>query len=84
MPLVFNVEVDPSEAYALVHNNTMPTDPELVTLVETLQDAYKKEVASLNAYKKDPPPDEPGEGPGAYGVCCDRAKGCDCDGPPSR
>ena len=21
---------------------------------------------------------DPGERPGAYGVCCDRAKGCDC------
>ena len=24
-----------------------------------------------------------GEGPDRYCVCCDRAKNCDCDGPPS-
>ena len=83
VPLLFNVAVDPSEAYALTENNTMPTDPNLRAVVAFLQAAYAEEVASLNAYTAPPAPDGPGEGAGKYGVCCDRKKGCDCDGKPS-
>ncbi|KAL3910572.1 MAG: hypothetical protein SGPRY_009006 [Prymnesium sp.] len=83
VPLLFNVEVDPSEAYALTDNNTMPNDPMLQGVVKTLQKAYELQVKRLVSHHSPPAPDEPGEGPGRYGVCCDRAKNCDCDGAPS-
>jgi arylsulfatase A-like enzyme len=82
VPLLFNVEVDPSEAYALTHQG-MPLDPKINEVVVTLQAAYEKEVKSLVSHTTPPAPDGPGEGPGAYGVCCDRSRGCDCDGKPS-
>ena len=59
VPLLFNVAVDPSEAYALTENNTMPTDPNLRAVVAFLQAAYAEEVASLNAYPAPPAPDSP-------------------------
>ena len=83
IPLIFNVDVDPSEAYPLVRNDTMPTDPALVKLVQGFQAAYAKEVSTLHPTSAPPEPDGPGEGPGRYGVCCDEAKQCDCDGKPS-
>lgn len=83
VPLLFNVDVDPSEAYALTDNNTMPSDPKLQEVIRTLQDAYKLQLQSLVPHSTPPAPDGPGEGPGTYGVCCDRAQGCDCDGKPS-
>ena len=83
VPLLFNVEVDPSEAYALTTNNTMPHDPMLQQVVHALQAAYTAELQKVVPQPSPPAPDGPGEGPGTYGVCCDRAKGCDCDGKPS-
>mmetsp|Transcript_7205 Transcript_7205/g.12505 ORF Transcript_7205/g.12505 Transcript_7205/m.12505 type:complete len:82 (-) Transcript_7205:59-304(-) len=80
---MFNVEVDPSDAYALADNNTMPSDAKLQEVIKTLQKAYAEQVERLVPYPSPPAPDAPGEGPGRYGVCCDRSKGCDCDGPPS-
>ena len=83
MPLLFNVDVDPSEAYALTDNNTMPSDPTLQALVRRLQRAYAAELQRVVPYHAPPAPDGPGEGAGTYGVCCDRSRGCDCDGKPS-
>jgi len=77
-PLIFNVEVDPSEAYPLV-NGSMPHSPELIQLVSELQALYKAEIASLQPYSQPPAPDGPGEGPGLYAVCCNRTLGCNCD-----
>ena len=48
-----------------------------------LREAYAHEVATHPRQPSPPAPDGPGEKPGQYGVCCSRAKGCDCDGPPS-
>jgi len=83
VPLLFNVEVDPSEAYALTDNNTMPSDPKLRQVVRVLQEEYAKQVQILVPHHTPDAPDGPGESPGKYGVCCDRSKGCDCDGQPS-
>jgi hypothetical protein len=52
-------------------------------VVRTLQEAYAAQVRQVVPQPSPPAPDGPGEGPGKYGVCCDRAKGCDCDGKPS-
>ena len=82
-PLLFNVDVDPSEHYPLSANTTAPDDPQLAAVVGAIMVAYAKEVATLHPRGPSPPaPDGPGERPGEYGVCCDRSKGCDCDGPP--
>jgi len=83
VPLLFNVAVDPSEAYPLTANNTIPTDAKLKEVVQYLQVAYAQETQSLVPHVSPPAPDEEGEGPGKYGVCCDRSKGCDCDGAPT-
>lgn len=82
-PLLFNIEEDPSEAYPLTTNGTQPSDPQLITVLAALKDARAKEVASMVYGKLVAPPDGPGEGPNKYAVCCDRAKGCDCNGKPS-
>jgi arylsulfatase A len=79
-PLLFDVLQDPSEAYPLTQNNTQPTDPGLLAVVEYLQKAFVKEVATFTWGKLVPVPDQPGEGPDLYGVCCDRAKACNCNG----
>ena len=82
-PLLFDVEVDPSEAYPLTVNNTAPTDPAVAAVVAGIKKALARELATMTFGKLVPAPDEPGEGPNKYGVCCDRAKNCDCDGPPT-
>jgi len=82
-PLLFNIEEDPSEAYPLTNNGVNVTDPEIIAVLAALKDARAKEVASMVFGKLIAPPDQPGEGPNKYGVCCDRSKGCDCDGKPS-
>lgn len=81
-PLLFNVEVDPSEAHPLSANTTQPADPTLAAVIATIMAAYDAEVATLHSYHEKPPPDAPGEGPGEWGVCCNRTLGCDCNGPP--
>ena len=82
-PLIFNVEEDPAESIALCANTTTPSDPELARVVNVLQSAYAKEIAGKIVRPSPPAPDGPGEGPGTYGICCNRTKGCDCDGKPS-
>lgn len=82
-PLVFNVEVDPSEAYPLTYNTTSPPDPALRAVVAKFVAAYEEEIRNVQRHVSPPAPLGPGEGPGRYGVCCNRTLGCDCDGPPS-
>lgn len=74
-PLLFNIDEDPSEAYPL-HGS------EYDNVIKTIQTAYNKEKSTFWWGKLYAEPDEPGEGPDKYGVCCDRAKGCDCNGKP--
>ena len=82
-PLLFNVDQDPAEAYPLSVNTTTPRDPELRAVIAKLNAARALQSDLLHGHTTPPPPDGKGEGPGRYGVCCDRSKGCDCDGPPS-
>jgi len=82
-PLLFNVEVDPSEAHPLSVNTTGSEDPLIDAVLSTIMAAYQAEVTSWRPYHVQPAPDRPGEGPGVYGVCCNRTLGCDCDGAPS-
>jgi hypothetical protein len=87
VPLLFDIEVDPSEAYPLVSDNKMPKG-DLASVVTAIVAAYNHEVATFTINGLVAPPDGPHEGKDMYGVCCDRAtKGanatCDCNGPPS-
>ena len=82
-PLLFNIDVDPSEAHPLSVNTTAHDDPAIAAVLEQIMQAYAKEVASVVPHASQPAPDGPGEKPGEYGICCNRTLGCDCDGPPS-
>ncbi len=73
-PLLFDVRKDPSEAYPL-DNKANPQQSSAILA------ALRKELQTFTWGKLVAPADGPGEGPGTYGVCCDRAQGCDCDGP---
>lgn len=77
-PLLFNVDMDPSEANPLTSLHTMPTDPELLDVIGTIKAAYNSSIIDVL-------PGQVAKGcqAGTCGVCCDRAKNCDCDGPPS-
>merc|ERR1712072_38892 len=74
-PLLFNVEKDPSEAE--------PVNPksasEAKAVIDAIQAAYATEVETFTTQKLIPEPDEEGEGPGHYAVCCDVARACNCD-----
>jgi len=73
-PLLFNVEKDPSES--------TPVDPSMSTeaaaALKEIVDALAMEKATFVHQENTPLPDGPGEGPGQYGVCCDRSKNCNC------
>lgn len=82
LPLLFNVDADPSEEYPINPKGSQPADgtPEAEAL-KAIVAAYESEVASFVARQ---PMQSTTCGPsGQYGVCCDRSKNCDCDGPPS-
>ena len=81
-PLLFNVDADPSETYPLSVNTTNPQDRDLRAVIQTLNAARERQAQALRPTLAPPAPDRPGEGPGKYGVCCDRSKGCDCTGAP--
>lgn len=71
-PLLFNVEEDPSEAY--------PLNPDkLGQVVLRFQKAYEEETRTFVWGHITPEPDQQGEGPGKYGICCDRSLGCRCN-----
>jgi arylsulfatase A len=78
-PLLFNAEVDPSESTPV----DTKTDAEAAAAMTRIVRALATEKATFVHQKNTPEPDGPGEGPGLYGVCCDRSKGCDCNGKPS-
>jgi C-terminal region of aryl-sulfatase len=82
LPLLFQVEHDPSEAYPIVHGNEWPTDTTHRAAMERIVKAYAMERSTFSFGTLDPYPDGPGEGPGLYGVCCDRTKDCNCAAPP--
>jgi len=87
VPLLFNVEEDPSEAYPLTHTNAaMGEDDDIDAAVKAINYAFDREQATFTRGSLVAPPDGPNEGPSMYGVCCDRdQKGkdatCDCSGP---
>lgn len=81
-PLLFDVDQDPSEQFPLCMNTTTPKDPELVHVIKRLEEARADILKDVVPHESKPAPDGPGEGPGKYGVCCNRTMGCDCDGPP--
>jgi hypothetical protein len=78
-PLLFNVAKDPSEAEPISFNR-IPDDPEDADAMHRIIRAYAMEVATFEFGHIDPPADQPGEGPGKYGVCCDRKRDCNCRG----
>lgn len=74
-PLLFNVEKDPSEAEPVSTDKGEGKD-----VVEAIMAAYDDEVASFTTQNLIAEPDEEGEGPGHYAVCCDLSLNCKCDG----
>ncbi|KAG7350334.1 alkaline-phosphatase-like, core domain containing protein [Nitzschia inconspicua] len=76
-PLLFDVEKDPSESEPL-SSGGMPKDPEHQAAMDRIVKAYAMERATFVFGSLVTYPDEPGEGPAKYGVCCDRSKGCYC------
>eukprot|EP00054_Salpingoeca_dolichothecata_P012819 m.71181 g.71181 ORF g.71181 m.71181 type:complete len:554 (+) comp20142_c0_seq1:29-1690(+) len=82
-PLLFNVDQDPSESFPLTENGQKPTNPIIKDVLAKFAAALEQEQKTMFHHKLIAPPDGPGEGPGKYGVCCDRSRGCDCDGKPS-
>uniref|UniRef100_A0A6V2EEX6 Sulfatase N-terminal domain-containing protein n=1 Tax=Ditylum brightwellii TaxID=49249 RepID=A0A6V2EEX6_9STRA len=77
-PLLFNIDKDPSEAYPISFNE-MPTQPEDAAAMQRILKAYAMEKATFEYGRITPEPDQPGEGPGKYGVCCDRSNDCHCN-----
>ena len=81
-PLLFNVDKDPSESEPLnAPGNVMPSDPELQEVMTRILKAYAMEKSTFVFGELVPEPDGPNEGPGLYGICCDRARNCSCTGP---
>lgn len=76
-PLLFNVEKDPSESEPL-STGEMPKHAEHQAAMVRIVRAYAMERATFVFGRVMDYPDEPGEGPGKYGVCCDRSKDCYC------
>lgn len=76
-PLLFNVEKDPSESEPL-STGGMPQNPEDQVAMDRIIKAYAMERATFEFGSVLIYPDEAGEGPGKYGVCCDRSKDCYC------
>lgn len=77
-PLLFNVEEDPSEAYPLCDGKELPGRQDYRAAIIRIMRAYAMEVATFEYGDLVPLPDGPGEGPGRYGLCCDRSKNCTC------
>jgi C-terminal region of aryl-sulfatase len=76
-PLLFDVEKDPSESEPLSTGN-LPKNPEHRAAMDRIVKAYAMEKATFVFGSVVTYPDEPGEGPGKYGICCDRARDCYC------
>lgn len=78
-PKLFDVERDPSEANPLNDDNEMPTDNDDLAAMNRILAAYAMEKATFDFGTILPVPDGPHEGPKQYGVCCDRARNCNCE-----
>ena len=79
--LLFNVAADPSEAHPLNargNGSHVPDDDGVARLLRRFADAYAAEMATHTDWVAPPAPDAPGEGPGRYGVCCNRSASCYC------
>ncbi|KAL3916177.1 MAG: hypothetical protein SGILL_005299 [Bacillariaceae sp.] len=76
-PLLFDVEKDPSEAEPVSFND-MPKDDEDLAAMKRILAAYANEKATFQFGSIKQEPDEEGEGPGHYALCCDRARDCYC------
>ena len=79
--LLFDVLEDPSEAYPLALNSTPAAYANVINEIIAARDAEAK---TMYYGKLTAAPDGPGEGPGTYGVCCDRTLGCNCTTSPSK
>lgn len=79
-PLMFDIERDPSESTPLNSPNEMPSKPEDVDALNRILKAHAMEVATFEFGKILDIPDGPDEGPGEYGLCCNRSLGCNCTG----
>lgn len=78
-PLLFNVDEDPSEAFPLCTGDAPPSDPKAAAALRRIQRAYAMEKATFHFGEYHTVPDGPGEGPGHYGICCNRETGCSCE-----
>jgi C-terminal region of aryl-sulfatase/Sulfatase len=76
-PLLFDVEKDPSESEP-ISAGEKPQHPEHQVAIDRIIKAYAMERATFVFGTVLTYPDGPGEGPGKYGVCCDRSKKCFC------
>lgn len=76
-PLLFDVEKDPSESIPISEGD-LPDNPAHREAMDRIMKAYAMEKATFVFGKVVHYPDEPGEGPGRYGVCCDRSMACNC------
>lgn len=85
-PLLFNVEDDPSESLPINYEyndddkneKPRPMNSENTEAMRRIIVAYAMEKATFEFGTAVPFPDGPGEGPGLYGICCDRSKNCNC------
>jgi len=82
-PLLFHITKDPSEANPLNPQGDMPAGSKAQQAMRDIQAAYEVERRTFVYGRLTAEPDGPGEGPDKYGLCCDRTRQCDCDGPPS-
>lgn len=79
-PLLFNVEIDPSEAFPICTGEALPRhDPEARAAINRILRAYAMEQATFQYGDIPPLPPSPGEGPHHYGLCCNRAINCSCE-----
>jgi len=77
-PLMFNIEKDPSETLPLNAPNEPPHNKEDSEALNRILRAHAMELATFEFGNIIPIPDGPDEGPGHYGLCCDRSRGCNC------
>jgi len=90
-PLLFNLWEDPSEAYPLTPADPNATaafkpGPDIAPVLEAIAKAQADEIATFTKGHLVSPANLPAEkqpdGSYKYAICCDRSKGCDCDGKP--
>jgi len=79
-PLLFNIVDDPAESNPL----TTKTHPEVRPVIKHFQEAFTMEAMTFHyGNRAQHEPEEPGEGPGKYGVCCNRDNHCFCPADPT-